>query len=56
MPIIIGLAFQRIPYGSPGMKINSQKSNPHDYESYAVFSFIKSGEIKIFEKIYPKKI
>ena len=34
--------------GSPGIKINSHESHFHDYESYEVFAFSKSGKKNIW--------
>ena len=52
-PLISGLAVPGMPHGSPGMEIHSHESHSHDYESYEVVAFSKSGETKIFDKISP---
>ena len=52
-PLISGLAVPGMPHGSPGMEIHSHESHSHDYESYEVVAFSKSGKTKIFDKISP---
>ena len=52
-PLISGLAAPGMPHGSPGMEIHSHESHSHDYESYEVVAFSKSGKTKIFDKISP---
>ena len=52
-PLISGLAVPGMPHGSPGMEIHSHESHIHDYESYEVVAFSKSGKTKIFDKISP---
>ncbi len=50
-PRISGVAVPGMPHGSPGMEKHSHKSQSHNYESYEVISFTKSGTQKIFDKI-----
>tara|TARA_B100001093_G_scaffold66462_1_gene56463 strand:+ start:130 stop:648 length:519 start_codon:yes stop_codon:yes gene_type:complete len=52
-PLISGIAVSGMPHGSPGMEIHSHESHSHDYESYEVVAFSKSGNTKIFDKISP---
>ena len=52
-PSISGLAVPGMPHGSPGMEKHSHESHLHNYETYKVVSFNKSGNTKIFDKISP---
>ena len=52
-PSIYGLAVPGMPHGSPGMETHSHESHFHNYKTYKVFSFSKSDNIKIFDKISP---
>ena len=50
-PSIKMIAVPAMPLRSPGLKIHSQDLHSHDYETYEVVSFIKTGKTKIFDKI-----
>ena len=50
-PSIKMIAVPGMPLRSPGLKIHSQDLHSHDYETYEVVSFIKTGKTKIFDKI-----
>ena len=55
-PSIEGIAVPGMPLGSPGMEINSHQLHSHNYETYEVVAFSKTGKTKIFDKISPTKI
>ncbi len=52
-PNMEGIAVPGMPLGSPGMEIHSYDSHSHDYETYKVVSFSKTGKTKIFDKVSP---